>query len=176
MLSRIASEYPALAPHLARGLVMQSHGAPGDDRQLEFYHPLDSDNPVPGRLTFEMLRPFNGKERQDAVAADSLHYLGGLLGGNSGAPVDPVWSSLRDKLWASRTPAQRSIDAEDLKSDGRSESEWANRSRKDAYVRAGMFPERNQDWWRAPAGDPEAFTNDQQAQFDVMKQYLTRRK
>lgn len=174
MLTTIGRKYKALAPFIGDAAVMQSPD-PGDGRQLEFYHPGEPDNPRPGKPTFEFFKPMAGDEREDAVAADALHYLGGTQQPNDkGAPVDPQWSEMRDQLWNMRSPQQRKMDEtafEEEKERGDTPDAWANRSRKDAYVRAGIFPHRNPEW-NLPEGDPEGWTPEQRAHVAAMRSYL----
>lgn len=173
ILDTVGQKYKALAPHMKNAAVVQSPD-PGDDRQLEFHHPLSSENPVPGKMTFEMFKPFKGKEREDAIAADALHYLGGRTQDDAGPPVDPKWRDMREAMWNKRTPGQQAIDLKTYGEEhepGQTFEDWANRNRKDAYTRGGLFPERNPEWNRGP-GDPFAFTPDQRAHFAKMSDYL----
>jgi len=174
LLDAVGQRYKALAPHMANAAVVQSPD-PGDGRQLEFHHPASSENPVPGKMTFEMFKPFSGPERADAVAADALHYLGGRTNDDAGPPVDKRWQDMREQLWNSRTPAQRAVDQKNFEGDhedGQTFDDWASRNRKDAYARAGIWPERNPDWNRGP-DDPMGWTPEQQQHFAKMKEYLT---
>lgn len=175
LLQTVGQKYKALAPHMANAAIVQSPD-PGDERQLEFHHPLSAENPVPGKMTFEMFRPFKGAEREDAVAADALHYLGGKIQDDSGPPVDPKWTAMRDQLWNMRTVGQRAVDAKSYREDAaagddRPFDRWADRNRKDAYIRAGIFPQRNPDWNRGP-DDPMGWTPEQRAHFAAMRAYL----
>lgn len=173
LLSGIGRKYKALAPFINNSAVMNSPD-PGDGRQLEFYHPASSENPHPGSLGFELFKPMQGAEREDAIAADALHYLGGRQQDDSGPPVDPKWSGMRDQLWQSRTSGQRAVDSHSYEQEhepGQTPDAWADRNRKDAYVRAGVFPERNPDWNRGP-DDPMGWTPGQQNQFGRMSTYL----
>jgi hypothetical protein len=175
ILDTVATKYKALAPHMANAAVVQSPDA-GDERQLEFHHPLADENPVPGKMTFEMFQPFKGAERENAIAADALHYLGGLKQDDSGPPVDPKWRDLREQMWNQRTPGQRAVDLKSYGEDRaggetRSFDEWAERNRKDAYARAGVFPQQNPDWNRGP-DDPMGWTPEQRAHFAAMRSYL----
>lgn len=172
VLDAVAKKYKALAPHMSNAAVVQSRD-PGDGRQLEFHHPLSEDNPVPGRMTFEMFQPFKGAEREDAIAADALHYLGGRKQDDAGPPVDPKWSELREQMWNARTPAQKAVDIKTYREErepGQSFEGWADRNRKDAYVRAGVFPERNPEWNQP--NDRLAWTPEQRAHFSAMRGYL----
>lgn len=172
-LQRVGGYYKALAPSMKTAAVVQSPD-PGDGRQLEYHHPVSGENPVPGGMTFEMFKPFEGKERDDAIAADALHYLGGRKNDDSGPPVDPQWQGMRERLWNSRTPGQRKVDDRtygEEHEDGQTPEDWAARDRKDAYARAGIWPDRNPDWNRPP-GDPMAWTPQQRAMFGEMKDYL----
>ena len=173
VIDAISKKYAALAPHMSRAAVIQSKDQ-GDGRQLEFYHPADSDNPRPGKLTFELYKNFAGPEREDAIAADALHYLGGHVDMEKKQPVDPKWYAMKQELLSSLTPQQRRIDTEaynEEKEKGQTFEDWMGRNRGDAYVRAGLFPERNPEWQR-PEGDPEGWTPQQRAHFARMREYL----
>lgn len=174
LLDTVAQKYKALAPHMANAAVVQTPPDPGDDRQLEYHHPLSGENPVPGKLTFEMFKPFKGAEREDAVAADALHYLGGKTQDDAGPPVDPKWQELRQRLWDSRTAGQRAVDIKAYGEEhepGQTFADWAGRNRMDAYARAGIWPARNPDWNRGP-NDPMGWTPEQRAHFAAMRSYL----
>jgi hypothetical protein len=173
LLDTVAQKYKALAPHMANAAVVQSPD-PGDGRQLEFHHPAVDENPVPGKLTFEMFRPFKGAEREDAVAADALHYLSQRTQYDAGPPVDPKWQAMRQQLWDARTTGQKAIDAKtylEEREPGQTFDHWADVNRKDAYVRGGLFPERNPEWNRGP-NDPFGWTPEQRAHFATMRSYL----
>lgn len=175
ILNTIGKKYKALAPHVGNAAVIQTPDM-GDGRQLEFHHPISSENPVPGKMTFQMFRPFEGAEREDAIAADALHYIGGRKEDDAGDPIDPKWSGMREKLWEMRSPVQKAVDQHNYDEDheeGQTFDAWANRNRKDAYVRAGIFPERNPDWNRGP-DDPMGWTPAQKAHFAEMRGYLER--
>lgn len=175
LLATIAAKYKALAPHMANAAVVQSPVQWNDGRQLEFYHPQASDNPVPGKMTFELFNGQQGAAREDAVAADALHYLGGRQGETSGPPVDPKWWKMREELWAKRPDYQRRIDEKAYREEaepGDTPEKWANRNRKDAYVRAGLFPEGNPEWYPSPQDPEPYFTPEQMDHFAKMADYL----
>jgi len=81
---------------------------------------------------------------------------------------------MREGLWKSRSAPQRAIDDRTFQEEadpGQSKDDWAGRNRADAYVRAGIFPERNPEWNRG-SNDPARWTPQQQAIFEQMRQYL----
>lgn len=173
LVDTIGQKYKALAPHMANAAIVQSPD-PGDERQLEFHHPIADENPAPGRMTFELFKPFKGAEREDAIAADALHYLGGRTQDDAGPPVDPKWHQMRETMWNARTPGQRAVDIKAYQEEhepGQPFDAWADRNRKDAYVRAGIFPQRNPEWNRGP-DDPLGWTPEQRAHFAAMRGYL----
>lgn len=174
-LASIAQKYKALAPHMGNAAIVDSAGKPGaGNRHLEFYPPYDSENPRPGKITFELFDKMNPKQREEAVAADALHHLGGYQDAEQKKPVDPAWLKMKNELISSRTPAQIAVDNNAFAEDhdpGDTQDKWFQRNRGDAYIRAGMFPEQNPDWQR-PKGDPEGWTPEQTAMFDKMHSYL----
>lgn len=163
-LASVAAEYPPLRGLLSDASVKQTPAAPGDDRHLEFWPKGEQDSPNPKRTVFEMFDQSHGDDRRRAIAADALH----------GLHEDPTWKRLRGELMDQRSPGQRRIDSEAYgqgHEKGDSLSSWMGRSRSDAYVRAGLFPQDNPEW-QLPEGDPEGFTPEQRIQFERMKQYL----
>lgn len=81
---------------------------------------------------------------------------------------------LRGELMDQRSPGQRGIDSEAFGQGherGDTLQSWMDRSRSDAYVRAGLFPQDNPEW-QLPEGDPEGFTPQQRIQFARMNDYL----
>lgn len=105
----------------------------------EFYHPKEDSNPHPGYPTIDVYK--DSSNMQDALIGEMLHYL---------PYVDPPYENLRQKFRDSITPDQKSID---VKAYGRGGYEnegtfrdWMDRSRLDAYIRAGLSPENNPDW------------------------------
>lgn len=173
-LAAVASKYKALSPYMSQAEIVQSPKAKGDDRHLEFYPPYESDNPRPGKITFELFDQMAPHQRENAVAADALHYLGGYSDAGGQHPVDPQWLKMKNELMSYRSPAQLTMDAGEYQQSRAPDDtmdSWLQRSRADAYVRAGVFPEDNPDWQR-PAGDPEGWTPDQVATFAKMQSYL----
>lgn len=171
LLAGIGAKYKALAPVMRHAAVVQSAPATGDDRHLEFYQPTERDNPRPGRSTFELFDNPTGQKREDAIAADALHRIGGTDGGR---PVDPTWMGMKQELVGSRSPGQRRIDREAFQGEGepgQTPDRWMQQNRADAYIRAGLFPQDNPEW-QLPEGDPEGFTNDQRLLFGRMNDYL----
>lgn len=173
-LAAVGKKYKALSPYMAQSEIVQSPKAPGDDRHLEFYPPYESDNPKPGKITFELFDKMAPQDKENAVAADALHYLGGYSDAAGQKPVDPQWLKMKNELMSYRSAPQRAIDQEvyDGGHDpGDSMDAWLQRSRADAYVRAGVFPAQNPEW-QLPEGDPEGPTPDQRAIYAKMGAYL----
>jgi hypothetical protein len=168
-LNAIAQKYKALAPYMAQSEIVQSPKKPGDDRGLEFYPPYESDNPRPGKITFELFDQMNPQQREGAVAADALHHLGGYADEGHTQLVDPTWFKMKNELMGMRSPRQLAVDANEAKNlePGDTPEAWLQRSRADAYVRGGVFPEQNPEWQ-----EPGWFTPEQQAHFEKMKTYL----
>lgn len=173
-LSAIGTKYKALAPYMPNSAIVQTPKAPGDDRHLEFYPPYEEQSPRPGKITFELFDKMNPQSRENAVAADALHHLGGYADASKTTPVDPAWMNMKNELMANRNPAQRSIDEHAFAQEhepGDTMDTWLQRSRADAYIRAGLFPAQNPDWQRAK-GDPEGWTPGQESLFGRMSGYL----
>lgn len=169
-LAAVGQKYKALSPYMAQGEIVDSSGKPGaGDRHLEFYPPYESDNPRPGKITFELFDKMNPQQREGAVAADALHYLGGYSDAESTRPVDPAWLKMKNELMGMRSPRQLAIDTNEAKNlePGDTPDRWLQRSRADAYVRGGVFPEQNPEWQ-----EPGFFTPEQLAHFEKMRAYL----
>lgn len=176
-LAAVADKYKALAPHMDNAAIVDSsaQAKPGDDRHLEFYPPYESDNPRPGKITFELFDKMSPKQREDAVAADALHHLGGFQDKAQTKPVDPTWLKMKNELMGMRTPAQLEVDKRAFAEGhdpGDTMDAWLQRNRADAYARAGVFPAQNPEWWSLPKGDPEGWTPEQLAHFEKMRTYL----
>lgn len=175
-VAAVKTDFPTLAPHLDMSVVQYGQSAgPNDDRQLEFYHPSQPDNPNPGKNTLEIYnRDLKGPMLQEAIAGDMLHRLG-AVDEKTGQPVDPQWQDLRQQLSASRTSTQKAIDAKAYRTDKQSpvygnlvgsQQDWDQESRLDAYVRGGVFPKSNPEWQGG------YFTPEQEAIFGKMRNYL----
>lgn len=168
----IGAKYPVLAPHLANSVV--SFGkptGPNDDRQLEFYHPWDSENPNPGKNSIEIFnRDLKGDDLHAAIAGDLLHRVGSV-DPTTGLPVDAKFYQLRQELANSRDDLHRNMDRQAYEREKNSPyppgeyGKWFQHSRLDAYVRAGLFPEQNPNW-------QEALTPEMKPIFDKMQSYL----
>lgn len=168
----VKTQFPVLEPHLKNSVV--SYGTstgPNDDRQLEFYHPWDEANPNPGKNTIEIFnRDLKGNDLHAAIAGDLLHRLGSIEP-STGLPVDPKFYQMRRELSIARDPIHRRMDREAYEMEKSSPfhpgeyPEWDQRSRIDAYVRAGIFPEQNPQW-------NESITPELKPIFDRMKTYL----
>lgn len=164
ILKSVGEEYPPLRSLMDYATVKQTPPAPGDDRHLEFYPKGESHSPNPNRTVLEMFDNTHGDDRKRAITADALH----------GIHDDPTWSHLRGELVNQRSPGQRRIDSEAFGREhekGDTMKSWMDRSRSDAYVRAGLFPRDNPEW-QLPEGDPEGFTPEQRIQFARMQNYL----
>jgi len=163
-LQSIGEEYPPLRSLMDHATVQQSTPTPGDDRHLEFWPRGESESPHPDRTVFEMFDKTHGDDRRRAITADALH----------GIHDDPTWSHLRGELMNQRSPSQRRIDAEAYGQEhekGDTMDSWMNRSRSDAYVRAGLFPQDNPEW-QDPNVETGGFTPEQRIQFARMQNYL----
>ncbi len=168
-LKDIAKEWPTLGKHLDKFVVQYGKSDAGDDRQLEFYPPWETDNPNPGRPTIEIYRTDLGKEgTKSAIAGDALHYLGAVDPATN-KPVDEKFVALKQQLRDSLTPKQIALDqrvhAEE--GDGRSFEDWMNQSRTDAYIRGYLTPDKADEWRRQGT-----YTPDQTKILDAMRAHL----
>jgi hypothetical protein len=173
-LAAVGQKYKALAPHMAQSEIIRSPKAKGDPRGLEFYPPYESENPRPGKITFELFNKMNPRQTEGAVAADALHYLGGYSDPEQTKPVDPQWLKMKNEMMSFRSPAQRGVDERAFAGGhepGDTIDKWTDRNRADAYMRAGAFPEQNPEW-QLPKGDPEGWTPQQEELIAKMNAYL----
>ena len=172
VLAGVGQRYPRLQPHVDQSVATYgTPSGPGDNRQLEFYHPWDTHNPNPGKNTLEIYnRNLQGPDLQAAVAGDLLHRLGSM-DPTTGQAVDPRWRQMRQDLVAARSPQGGQADVRTWLSDNqrygyRPYSQWRDHSRDDAYVRAALFPEQNPEWQRG------AITPGMQPTIAQMRDYL----
>jgi hypothetical protein len=173
-IDAVGKSYPTLQPTLQNTVVQQgTPSGPNDDRQLEFYHPWETDNPNPGKVTVQIFNQgMTPEDRQSAIAGDLLHHLG-AVDPATGQPVDPRFYGLKQQLSAARNPQHLQMDQAAYERDKASPygagdySDWDTHSRLDAYVRAGLFPNQNQEWQGA-VSNPQM-----QTIFQKMRNYLT---
>lgn len=173
--SAVGAQYPVLEPHLRNSVI--SYGTPtgpNDDRQLEFYHPWDGENPNPGKNTIEIYnRGLKGDDLHAAIAGDLLHRLGSKEP-STGLPVDPKFYQLRQELSNARDVTHRRIDRDAYQREQSSPyppgeyPAWDQHSRLDSYVRGGLFPKQNPGWDRM-------ITPEMQPIFNRMNTYLKSR-
>ena len=176
-VSAVGQKYPVLAPHLKNTAVSYGQpNGPNDNRQLEFYSPGEPDNPTPGKIHVQIFnKDLKGDDLGNSIAGDMLHHLGGVDPTN-GKPIDPAFYALKRELGAARGPMHQRIDRDAYERDlaapyGAGEyGDWDQRSRLDAYVRAGLFPEQNPDWYRSD----DFFNPQMHGVFDKMRSYLTK--
>ena len=138
IVSKLRMQYPAIADY--PWSVIDSRGKGGDDRQLEFYHPDEVDNPAPGNPTIEVFNPkLQGPALEQAVLGDMLHYL---------PYVDQGWAGMRDRFSKSLTGDQLNVDHQAYRESGdeRSFPDWMKQSRLDAYIRGHITPDTNDEW------------------------------
>lgn len=127
--------------------------------QLEFYHPDEERNPVPGTPTVEIFNEnLKGPALHKAIFGDMLHYL---------PEVDQRVAAARDAYRKSITPEQAAIDQQAYKESGdpRPYEDWFNRSRLDAHLRGFLAPDAANEW----AG---SYTPEQQKILIDLLQYL----
>lgn len=176
-IAALGKTYPTLAPFLGNLSVKQGQpSGPGDDRQLEFYQPWESENPSPGKLTTEIFNPNikSGPDLQQTIAGDMLHHLG-AVNPQTGAPVDPQWMDMKQRLIGAipDNHAQMNTGAYEQEKaspyGAGSYNDWMQNNRGDAYIRAGVFPQQNPDWQQPGLMSPQM-----QSIFGDMDKYLKR--
>ena len=170
VLASIQDAYPPLRNQnlrVRRGLKRS------DGRLLEFYPEWETYSPSPGSHTIEVYEPgLNGGVLHDSVAGDALHLLG-AVDPRTRAPVDPVFLSMKESFKTAMSPRdmeREQIVYQKLVEQGRetrSFEDYFDRSRLDAYIRAGLFPMVNPDWQK-----PGVFTPDQLHLLERMRAYL----
>lgn len=165
-------EWPVLAPHLDNFKIQFGDTAAGDQRQLEYYPPWETDNPNPGKSTIEIYRKdMSPDELKSAIAGDALHHLGSV-DPRTNSPVDPKFMALKVELGDSLTPKQLAIDrkvyAEEGNGDGRSFDDWMHESRLDAYIRGYLTPDKVDEWRKQ-----NTYTPEQKATLNKMQAYLS---
>lgn len=171
VLDAVAKRYQRLAPHLKNAVVSQGNAAEANGRHLEFYPPWESDNPTPGKSHVQLFdKNLSPPDLHAAVSADMLHLLGST-DPRTGAQVDPAWMELKNQLPQIMTPQQHLTNLNAYKQDQAADGDvgtyddWMKRSRIDAYVRAGLFPDQNPEW--------KGFTTPEQGKlFDQMSAHL----
>ena len=170
VLESIRQNYPPLRDQnlrVRRGLKRT------DGRLLEFYPEWETYSPAPGSHTIEVYEPgLRGSVLHDSVAGDALHLLG-AVDPRTRAPVDPTFRAMKDSFKAAMSP--RDMEREQIVyqklveqgRESRSFEDYFDRSRLDAYIRAGLFPMVNPDWQK-----PGVFTPDQLGLLERMREYL----
>ena len=149
MVDSIVSQYPRLSGYdwqVTRGDPRMNKGR----GHLEFYHPDETSNPVPGKPTISIfdkdlgnLRHQNPKQTQQMVFGDMLHYL---------PHVDPEFGAMREQYRQSLTPEQQGVDRRAYQRGGEEYGEnrpfdkWMDVSRLDANLRGYLSPDQNNEW------------------------------
>ena len=171
--SSIAKRYPLLGRRLQnfsiqRGERKEYTGKGG----LEYYDPEESYSPNYGKPTIELFDDdLQGRELEDAIAGDALHYLGGT--NSKDEPHDPEFYKMKQDFVESLTQQQLSIDLDSYNRRNRSGeerrpfSDWFRYSRSDAYLRGYLFPDKNDEWRKNGAYTPE-----QEEKLEQMRKYL----
>lgn len=172
LAGQIAVQYPALAKIMEN--ISLGYGPKGAYGFMEAYPPWEQMNPTPGRYNISVFnRDVKGQDLRDMIAADALHFLG-ARDPKTGEDIDPVWRGFREQFWRSLTPEQEKMNREAFHRDtmagyagqGGFES-WMDRSRLDAYLRGGLFPQINPEWQK-----PGIFSDQQQQMLKNMSRYL----
>ena len=170
VLASIQDTYPPLRNQnlrVRRGLTR------ADGRLLEFFPEWEPYSPSPGSHTIEVYEPgLKGSVLHDSVAGDAMHLLG-AVDPRTQAPVDSIFRAMKESFKAAMSP--RAMEREqivyqklvELGRESRSFEDYFDRSRLDAYIRAGLFPMVNPDWQK-----PGVFTPDQLGLLERMREYL----
>lgn len=171
---QVGQRFPALQPYM--NLLNVQWGDPAKNPgggHLEFYPPWESENPTPGVPAIELFDPrLQGNALRDAIAGDTLHYVGAIDPRN-GRPVDPKWMGLKNDLRKSLTPEQLAVDrrtydrTEGTLPNPRPFEDWMQDSRTDAYIRGYITPDANDEWRKQGVYNPA-----QVNLLTAMKQYL----
>jgi hypothetical protein len=163
-VQRITERYGALRPYDFRAVDSRGkeskHGG-----GLEFYHPDEPTNPVPGKPTVEVFdKDLQGEDLERAIFGDMLHYL---------PDSDPKFAQMREEFRETITPEQTRTDlmaydrSRVQRGERREFAKWFDRTRLDAYIRGYLAPDKNDEWRRSGTYTPE------QAQLlGRMNQYL----
>lgn len=168
--ARVIAQYPTLEPTVNALRVIWGKSPVADGRKLEFYPPWESDNPMPGGPTLELFKPqMQGNALRDAIAGDSLHYLG-AIDPRTGKPIDEQWMGMKRALRQSLTPEQLAVDRrayEEAKANGdnRPFEDWMQDSRTDAYIRGYITPDADNNW-------RDVYNPAQKSLLSGMKNYL----
>lgn len=173
LMDPLFAKYRALARNRDKfGLMMSPD--PGDGRQLEYYPPWESENPMPGKATVELYNQSGSPaETQNLIAGDMLHYLGSVDPTNN-QPIDPTFQKLKQQLIQSRVPGQVANDQEAYNmelpyygANPPSMEDYMQDNRGDAYIRGKLTPDAADEWKRM-------YTPDQNQILELLRQYITR--
>jgi len=151
-LEKVGQRFPAYKKYLSNVVIKPGKNQKGDDRQVEFYPPWESQNPNPGKLTVQPYRSdsMSGEGLTNTVSGELLHYIGGV-DPSTGIPVDPNYHALKQKVANARTPEQKALDEriyEEQKKRGekRPFDQWFNQSRLDEYIMGYVTPDKDDEW------------------------------
>lgn len=141
------SRYPGLSSQ-SWGIVNRPNGGQG---QLEFRHPEEPVNPYPGIPTIEVYNQnLKGSGLEKAIFGDMLHYV---------PEINPEFRRLQEDFVNKRSIRDYNMDLRayqrDVKQRGekRPYKKWWDLSRKDAWVRGLLAPDKDDNW--ANAYSPE---------------------
>lgn len=130
---------------------------------LEFYAPDEEKNPRPGVPFIEVYdRSVTGNDLATMLFGDMLHHV---------ASADDGFRAMRDKFVETITPEQAAIDRGAYErsklrhGESRSFDKWFDVSRKDAYIRGYLAPDKNDEW-------RDIYTDEQKKILEQMKSYL----
>jgi hypothetical protein len=178
MAANIRDKYRAIGRH---GPMFQivAGGPMQGGRQVEFYPPWESQNPIPGSATVEVFNTaMPPSDLENVVVADAMHYFG-AIDPRTNRPVDPTFWKLKQQFAKSLTPEQIAIDrrayerakaGEFGKPETRPYDQWFDIHRLDQYLGAQMLPEGSpdkRDWM-------SGMTPEQLRILDAMQTYLRR--
>lgn len=111
--------------------------------KLEFYHPLESRSPNPGKPTIEIFEGIVGEDLPTSIFGDMLHYL---------PEVMSEWATKRRKFQQSVTPDQKNMDKRAYEravlrhGESRPFEKWFEINRLDAYIRGFIAPDKADEW------------------------------
>lgn len=173
-MDKLFNAYAALNRHKDKFAVIQSPD-PGDGRQLEYYPPWETDNPVPDKATVELYRQQMAPGiMQNLVAGDMMHYLGST-DPRTNQPVDQTFNALKQQFLGTMTPEQQAVNQQAYDSEKKfypnppSMDDWMQFNRGDAFIRGYLTPDEHDEWRKQGV-----YTEEQKQQLEKLRQYITR--
>lgn len=161
---RVLSKFPRLKASPSPFAVIDRRGQVGRGAgALEFYHPKELYNPLPGKATIAVFdKGLDGDMLDKAVFGDMLHFL---------PEFDQKFAALRNEFANTITREQLEVDrraydrARRERGEDRPFADWFRQSRLDAYIRGFLAPDKDNDW-------ADAYTPSQRGLLGLMKSHI----